>query len=193
MNNKNEKPNHPLIPPYGGYRKLRSYQTAEIVYDATVVFCDRFIDKRSRTHDQMVQAARSGVQNIAEGSMASATSKKTELKLTGVARASLEELLLDYQAFLRQKSLRIWAKDSPEAVAIRKKYQSDWSDKSDMSDPYSLKTASPEVAANTLICLINQASYLLGRQLQKLEQQFLEEGGFTEKLYHARQQARRKS
>lgn len=193
MNNKNEKPQHPLIPPYGGYRKLRSYQTAEIVYDATVVFCDRFIDKRSRTHDQMVQAARSGVQNIAEGSMASATSKKTELKLTGVARASLEELLLDYQAFLRQKGLRIWAKDSPEALAIRKKYQPDWSDELDVSDPYSIKTASPEVAANTLICLINQASYLLGRQLQKLEQQFLEKGGFTEKLYHARQQARRKS
>ena len=193
MNYNNEKPKHLLIPPYGGYRKLRSYQTAEIVYDATVMFCDRFIDKRSRTHDQMVQAARSGVQNIAEGSMASATSKKTELKLTGVARASLEELLLDYQAFLRQKGLRIWTKDSPEAFAIRKKYQSDWSDKSDVSDPYSLKTASPEVAANTLICLINQASYLLGRQLQKLEQQFLSEGGFTEKLYHARQQARRKS
>lgn len=91
-----------LIPPHGGYRSLRPYQTAELVYDATVLFCDRFIDKHSRTHDQMVQAARSGVQNIAEGSMASATSKKTELKLTGVARASLEELLLDYQAFLRQ-------------------------------------------------------------------------------------------
>ncbi|MBI5206151.1 MAG: four helix bundle protein, partial [Nitrospirae bacterium] len=158
--------------------------------DATVVFCDRFIDKRSRTHDQMVQAARSGVQNIAEGSMASATSKKTELKLTGVARASLEELLLDFQAFLRQKSLRIWAKDSPEALAVRKKYLSD---KSDRSDPYGIATALPEVAANTLICMINQASYLLGRQLQRLEQQFLTEGGFTEKLYHARQHAKRRS
>jgi len=193
MDKKNENPKPSLIPPHGGYRNLKSYQTAEIVYDATVAFCERFIDKRSRTHDQMVQAARSGVQNIAEGSMASATSKKTELKLTGVARASLEELLLDYQAFLRQKGLRIWAKDSPEALAVRRKYQSDKSDMSDESDPYSLKTASPEVAANTLICLINQASYLLGRQLQKLEQQFLTEGGFTEKLYHARQQARRKS
>ena len=189
----NKKPKPYLIPPHGGYRNLRSYQTAEIVYDATVVFCERFIDKRSRTHDQMVQAARSGVQNIAEGSMASATSKKTELKLTGVARASLEELLLDYQAFLRQRGLRIWAKDSPEALAVRKKYLSDKSDRSDMSDPYSLKTVSPEVAANMLICLINQASYLLGRQLQRLEQQFLTEGGFTERLYHARQQARRKS
>lgn len=191
MNDKNQRPNPSLIPPHGGYRNLRSYQTAEIVYDATVVFCDRFIDRRSRTHDQMVQAARSGVQNIAEGSMASATSKKTELKLTGVARASLEELLLDYQAFLRQKGLRIWAKNSPEAMAIRKKYQSDKSDLSDMSDPYGIKTASPEVAANTLLCLINQASYLLGRQLQRLEQQFLTEGGFTERLYQARIQARK--
>lgn len=183
--------NHPqLIPPHGGYRNLRSYQTAELVYDATVVFCDRFIDRRSRTHDQMVQAARSGVQNIAEGSMASATSKKTELKLTGVARASLEELLLDFQAFLRQKGLRVWAKDSRESLAVRRKYQSDRSDRSDVSDHYSLKSASPEVAANTLICLINQASYLLGRQLQKLEQQFLTEGGFTERLYNARSQMR---
>jgi four helix bundle suffix protein len=190
MDKKNDKLKPNLIPPHGGYRKLKSYQTAEMIYDATIVFCDRFIDKRSRTHDQMVQAARSGVQNIAEGSMASATSKKTELKLTGIARASLEELLLDFQAFLRQKGFRIWAKDSPEALAVRRGYLSDKSDKSDMSDPYSLKTASPEVAANTLICLINQASYLLGRQLQKLEQQFLEEGGFTERLYQARQQAK---
>ncbi len=182
-----------LIPPYGGYRNLKSYQTAETVYDATVVFCDRFIDKRSRTHDQMVQAARSGVQNIAEGSMASATSKKTELKLTGVARASLEELLLDFHAFLRQRGLRIWAKDSPEALAARKKYQSDKSDRSDRSetsDPYGILTATAEVAANRLICLLNQASYLIGRQLQRLEQQFLKEGGFTERLYHARSQMR---
>ena len=191
MNEKNEKSQPGLIPPHGGYRNLKSYQTAEIVYDATVVFCDRFIDKRSRTHDQMVQAARSGVQNIAEGSMASATSKKTELKLTGVARASLEELLLDFHAFLRQKGLRIWAKDSPEALAVRKMYSSDESDESDRSDPYFLKTATAEVAANTLICLINQASYLLGRQLQRLEQQFLTEGGFTERLYKARSQARK--
>ena len=108
MENKNNKAKPALIPPHGGYRNLKSYQTAEIVYDATAAFCDRFIDKRSRTHDQMVQAARSGKQNIAEGSMASGTSKKTELKLIGVARASLEELLLDYQDFLRQKGLSLW-------------------------------------------------------------------------------------
>jgi four helix bundle suffix protein len=184
-----------LIPPHGGYRKLRSFQTAELVYDATVVFCNRFVDKHSRTHDQMVQAARSGVQNIAEGSMASATSKKTELKLTGVARASLEELLLDYEDFLRQRGLPIWAKDSSEALAVRKKYQSNQSDRSDKSDPsdqsdrndpYQINKASAETAANTLICLINQASFLLGRQLRNLEQTFLGEGGFTERLYRQR-------
>ena len=183
-----------LIPPHGGYRKLRSFQCAQLAYDATVIFCDRFVDKRSRTRDQMVQAARSGVQNIAEGSMASATSKKTELKLTGVARASLEELLLDYEDFLRQRGSRIWAKDSPEALEVRRRYQSDKSDTSDgsdRSDPYCITTASPEVAANTLICLVNQASFLLGRQLQKLEQTFLEDGGFTERLYRERQARRR--
>ena len=179
-----------LIPPHGGYRKLRSFQSAQIVYDATVVFCDRFVDKRSRTHDQMVQAARSGVQNIAEGSMASATSKKTELKLTNVARSSPEELLLDYEDFLRQRGLRLWDKDSPEALAVRRKYQSGMSDRSDKSDPYGIATAAAETAANTLICLINQASFLLGRQLQKLDQTFLSEGGFTERLYQKRQAVR---
>jgi four helix bundle suffix protein len=190
---------HGLIPPHGGYRKLRSFQCAQLVYDATVVFCNRFIDKRSRTFDQMVQAARSGVQNIAEGSKASATSKKTELKLTGVARASLEELLLDYEDFLRQRGLRLWHKESPEALAVRKRYlsdgadRSDRSDKPDESDPYGISVATPEVAANTLICLVNQASYLLGRQLRKLEQQFLAEGGFTERLYRERQARRQNS
>lgn len=190
------EPDGRLIPAHGGYRKLRSFQAAQLVYDGTVIFCNRFVEKRSRTHDQMVQAARSGVQNIAEGSMASATSKKTELKLTGVARASLEELLLDLEDFLRQRGLRLWGKDSPEALAVRRKYQadssdvSDPSDRSDKSDTYCFKTASPEVAANTLICLINQASFLLGRQLQRLEQNFLHEGGFTERLYRERKRTR---
>jgi four helix bundle suffix protein len=188
-----------LIPPHGGYRKLRSFQCAQLVYDATVVFCNRFIDKRSRTFDQMVQAARSGVQNIAEGSKASATSKKTELKLTGVARASLEELLLDYEDFLRQRGLRLWPKESPEALAVRKRYLSDGADRLDPSDRpdepdrYGISTATPEVAANTLICLVNQASYLLGRQLKKLGEQFLAEGGFTERLYRERQARRQNS
>jgi restriction system protein len=180
-----------LIGPHGGYQNLRSFQCAQQVYDATVIFCDRFVEKRSRTHDQMVQAARSGVQNIAEGSMASATSKKTELKLTNVARASLEELLLDYQDFLRQRRLRLWDRNSPAALAVRRRYQSEASDRSDPSDPYNISTASPEVAANTLVCMINQASFLLRRQLQRLEEQFLEEGGFTERLYRERQVRRR--
>ena len=115
-----ERPLPSLIPQHGGYRHLRSYQNAEIVYDATVKFCDEFIGRRSRTHDQMVQASRSGKQNIAEGSMASGTSKKTELKLIGVARASLEELLLDCEDFLRQRGLPLWEKSHPTAQAIRK-------------------------------------------------------------------------
>ena len=185
-----------LIPPHGGYRKLRSFQCAQTVYDATVIFCDRFVEKRSRMRDQMIQAARSGVQNIAEGSMASATSKKTELKLTSVARASLEELLLDYEDFLRQRGMRIWDKNSPDALLVRNSYKSGGSDKSgrsdgsDTSDPYRVATVSAETAANTLVCLINQASFLLGRQLQNLEQAFLSEGGFTERLYRQRQAAR---
>jgi four helix bundle suffix protein len=184
-----------LIPPHGGYRRLRSFQTAQLVYDLTVVFCNRFVERGSRTRDQMVQAARSGVQNIAEGSMASATSRKTELKLTGVARASLEELMLDYEDFLRQRGLRIWDKESPEARAVRERFRSDQSDRSDgsdRSDPYRISTASAEVAANTMICLVNQASFLLARQLQSLERRFLDEGGFTERLYHRRQEERGK-
>ena len=177
-----------LLPRHGGYRKLRSFQTAQLVYDGTLIFCDRFIDRRSRTHDQMVQAARSGVQNIAEGSVASGTSKKTELKLTNVARASLEELLLDYQDFLRQRGLRLWSKDSPEALAVRRRYQSDPSDPADA--PTISARPRPEGAANTLICLINQASYLLGRQLANLDRTFLAQGGFTERLHAARTRRR---
>ena len=112
------QPSPNLIPPHGGYRELKSFQQAELVYDATVKFCDRFIDKRSRTHDQMVQAARSGRQNIAEGSQASGTSKKFELKLVGVARASLEELLLDFEDFLRQRALPLWAKEHIQPLKL---------------------------------------------------------------------------
>ena len=184
-----------LIPKHGGYRKLRSFQTAQLVYDGTVAFCNRFVERRSRTHDQMAQAARSGVQNIAEGSMASATSKKTELKLTGVARASLEELRLDFEDFLRQRGLRQWSKDSRAALAARARFRSAPSDLSDPSDPSDSSDLSdwsddPEVAASTLICLIHQAAYLLRRQLEGLERRFLTEGGFAEKLYRARSERR---
>ena len=177
-----------LIPPHGGYRDLKSYQMAEIVHDATAVFCDRFIDKRSRTHDQMVQAARSGKQNIAEGSQASGTSKKTELKLVGVARASLEELLIDFQDFLRQRGLPLWGKEHKQALEIRAlAYRS--------NRTYStyrtyFEQSSQETAANAAICLIHQANYLLDQQLRALEKEFVQEGGFTERLYRVRSQTR---
>jgi four helix bundle suffix protein len=181
-----------VIPPHGGYRDLKSYQMAEIVYDCTVVFCNRFIDRRSRTHDQMVQAARSGKQNIAEGSMASGTSKKTELKLIGVARASLEELLLDFQDHLRQNGLLLWGKDHPQAKSVRnlcyEKNRSYQTYKPNIEPP-----ASSETAANSIICLIHQTNYLLDQQLRSLEKEFLKEGGFSEKLYHARKQSRDRS
>jgi restriction system protein len=179
-----------LIPPHGGYRDLKSYQNAEIVYDATVKFCDKFIDRRSRTHDQMVQAARSGKQNIAEGSMASATSKKTEPKLVGVARASLEELLLDYQDFLRQRQLPLCDKGHAKARDIRALAYSE--NRSYTTYRTYIEESGPEVAANTLICLIHQTNYLLDLLLRQLEQQFFKEGGFTEKLYRVRNQVRQR-
>jgi four helix bundle suffix protein len=189
MDNKNQKSKPVLITPHGGYRNLKSYQTSEIIYGATAVFCNRFIDKRSRTHDQMVQAARSGKQNVAEGSMVSGTSKKNELKLVGIARASLEELLLDYHDFLRQRGLSLWEKDCQEAQKIRKlAFEKNRSYKTYKTY---IEQSSPEVAANTLICLIHQANYLLDQQLRQLEKQFLEGGGFTEKLYQARQQVKK--
>jgi four helix bundle suffix protein len=170
-----------LIPPHGGYRDLKSYQMAEIVHDATSVFCDRFIDKRSRTHDQMVQAARSGKQNIAEGSQASGTSKKTELKLIGVARASLEELLIDFQDFSRQRALPLWGKEHPRAREIRA--LAFVKDRSYTTYKTYFEQSSPEVAANAAICLIHQANYLLDQQLKALEKEFVQQGGFTERLY----------
>ncbi len=179
-----------LIPPHGGYRDLKSYQMAEIVHDATVIFCDRFIDRKSRTNDQMIQAARSGKQNIAEGSMASGTSKKTELKLIGVARASLEELLLDFQDFLRQNQLPLWGRDHAKAKEVRAlAYRSD---RSYSTYKTYFEGSSPEIVANAAICLIHQASYLLDQQLRALEKGFLEEGGFTERLYRVRSQTREK-
>lgn len=176
-----------VIGPHGGYRTLKSYQNAEIVYDGTVRFCDRLINPRSRTHDQMVQAARSGKQNIAEGSMASGTSRKTELRLIGVARASLEELLLDYEDYLRQRGLALWEKDHPSAKAVRAlAYRSNRS----YTTYQSFFEADASTAANGMICLIHQTNYLLDRQLRQLEKQFLEQGGFTERLYNARRRAR---
>ena len=181
--------------PSGGYRSLRSFRTATIVYDATVSFCERFIDKRSRLVDQMVQAARSGRQNIAEGSRAWATSSQTELRLVNVARASLDELLLDYEDFLRQRGKRQWAKDDVAAKAVREvgRRQPDPTDRSDRTDQsddkaYEAWLNNPDsaVVANALICLIHQANYLLDQQIAGLERSFVSEGGYSEQLAAAR-------
>jgi four helix bundle suffix protein len=170
-----------------------------VIYDATVSFCARFLDHRSRTVDQMTQAARSGRQNIAEGSRASATSTQTELRLVNVARASLDELLLDYEDFLRQRGLQRWVRDSREARAVREVgrtyHPTDPTDPSDPSDqkPYQawLEHPDPAIVANTLICLIHQTNYLLDRQIAALERSFVREGGYTERLAAARLQERR--
>ncbi|MBX3119143.1 MAG: four helix bundle suffix domain-containing protein [Fimbriimonadaceae bacterium] len=178
------KDDTPLIGPHGGYRGLKAYQMAELVYDSTVAFTRLYIDKKSRTVDQMVQAARSGKQNIAEGSMASGTSKKIELKLVGIARASLEELLLDYEDFLRQNNLECWLKEHAKARYIRKlSYREDRSYKTYKAY---IEEKGPSNAANTAICIIHQTNYLLNQLLRQLEQQFLTEGGFTEKLHKVR-------
>ena len=203
----------PLIPKHGGYRRLRSFQVAQLIYDITVRFCDRYVEKRSRTHDQMVQAARSGVQNIAEGSQASGTSKKTELKLTNVARASLEELRLDYEDFLRQRGLPIWKRDDPRrqelidrrcatvdevAAWVREEHDCGRGGQSGLSgqkqpstrSTRSTQSTSPEIAANAALVLLAVACSLLDRQLAAQAKAFETEGGFTERLYRVRSEKR---
>jgi four helix bundle suffix protein len=207
------EPEH-LIPLHGGYRRLKSFQVAQLAYDVTVRFCDRYIEKRSRTHDQMVQAARSGVQNIAEGSQASGASKKMELKLTSVARASLEELRLDYEDFLRQRGLAQWAREDPrraELIARRPgsadavaQWARDVRDGQDgrrgqsgrgarqksIESTKSTVSTFPEIAANGVLALLSVACSLLDRQIASLEKAFVEKGGFTERLYKVRSEWR---
>lgn len=188
-----------LIPLHGGYRKLKGFQVAQLAYDVTVRFCDRYIEKRSRTHDQMVQAARSCVQNIAEGSQASGTSKKMELKLTNVARASREELRLDYEDFLRQRGLKRWPRedarraeliarrpDSAEAVATWVWEVRNGQHGQTTASTSSTKSTYAEISANGALALIAVACSLLDRQIASLEKAFLKEGGFTERLYRVR-------
>lgn len=174
----------PFIPRHGGYQSLLSYQKAEIVYDATVRFCERFIDRRSRTHDQMIQAARSGKQNIIEGSMASATSKEMEIKLTNVARASLEELLADYRDFLRGRGLEEWPKEHPGVRRLRELNRIP--DATYATFRRGIEHADPAVSANVIIGLIRVASYLLDRQIRRLEESFVLEGGLRERMTRAR-------
>jgi four helix bundle suffix protein len=211
-----------LIPKHGGYRKLKSFQVAQLVYDVTVRFCDKHIDRFSRTKDQMVQAARPGVQNIAEGSQASATSKKTELKLTQVARASLEELKLDYEDFLRQRGLVQWERENPlrqelierrcetadevaawvvEAAKIsgqsgrigQKGHGGQGQKPSAEPTTSTLSTRIyPEISANAALVLLAVACSLLDRLVERLAQDFESEGGFTERLYRVRSAKRKR-
>ena len=184
-----DKAKNVLIPKHGGYRSLKSFQIAQLVYDITLRFCDKFIGSRSRTHDQMVQAARSGVQNIAEGSQASGTSKKTELKLTNVARASIEELCLDYEDFLRQRQLPIWAFDDPRRKDLISKRLTT-ADQFASWAKQQKGSGIEEVAANGALALIAVACSLLDRQIVAQADAFIREGGFTERLYHVRKSVR---
>ena len=204
-----------LIPLHGGYRKLKSFQVAQLVYDVTVRFCNRYLEKRSRTHDQMVQAARSGTQNIAEGSQASATSKKTELKLTNVARASLEELRLDYEDFLRHRGLEQWAPDHPALRRFKAKrcatveevrawVQDERKRARTNTDAHERtqtgavpvregrcrSVPSAQLAANSALSLLKLCCYLLKRQIAAQAAAFEKEGGFTERLYRVRSRRR---
>ena len=219
MNNKENR----FIPVHGQYKKLISYQKSLIIYDCTVVFCRRFFRRYDRTIDQMVQAARSGKQNIIEGSMASGTSTETEIKLTNVARASLEELLEDYHDYLRTGEFSSWDKNSKEATYVRKlssgkipplkntagtcgtsgtsetsknsvdphlsqeSHQShNSSDELRLTFVNFFKTRSVDICANIAICLINQCTFLLHRQINQLEDSFVEKGGLRENMYKAR-------
>ncbi|HWQ25981.1 MAG TPA: four helix bundle suffix domain-containing protein [Chlorobaculum sp.] len=177
-----------FIPPHGGYRNLLSFRKAEIIYDATVSFTRRFFHCRDRTVDQMVQAARSGKQNIIEGSMASGTSKETEIKLTSVARASLEELLADYRDYLRVSGLEEWDSGHPYAVRLRELNR--LPDAGYETFRSGIEHENPEICANVVIGLIKVCCYLLDRQLRSIERDFLEQGGIRERMTKARLERR---
>jgi four helix bundle suffix protein len=182
---------HRVIPPRGDYQTLLSYQKAEVVYDITFRFAHKFLAKGDRTIDQMIQAARSGKQNILEGSKAGTTSKEIEIKLTNVARASLEESLADYRDFLRVRDFPIWGKQSKEALYVRR-----LGHKSPASyDSYRefVETRPANVVANIAICLIHQTNYLLDQQLTRLEKDFVEHGGLRERMTRARIERKRRT
>jgi len=173
-----------FIPPHGGYQKLLAYQKAVIVYDATLHFCDRFINKNSRTYDQMVQAARSGKQNILEGSEASGTSKETEIKLTGVAKASQKELLEDYRDFMRNRRIQEWTANHPHVLRLRQLNRIP--DANYETFRKGIEHVDPAICANVIAGLIKVTCYLLDQQLRRLEKDFIQEGGLRERMTRAR-------
>ena len=179
--------NEELIPRRGNYKKLLSYQKTEVIFEMTYYFCHHYLQRGDRTIDQMVQAARSGKQNIVEGCAASATSNKTEIKLVSVAKASLQELLEDYEDYLRTRGHRQWEEGSKELEAMRRL------GREHNDAPFFMKlvqTRPPETIANMAIVLIKQADYLLFRQLQRLADDFVEEGGFSERMMRIRKTKR---
>ena len=179
-----------FIPPHGGYQDLLSYQKALIVYDATVYFCNRFFTKFDRTREQMIQAARSGKQNILEGSEASGTSKETEIKLTNTARASLKELLEDYRDFMRSRGITEWAPDHPYALRLRQLNRTRGANYETFKK--AVEHSDPAICANAIAGLVKVTCYLLDRQIERLEQDFLKEGGLRERMTRARIAARSK-
>ncbi len=178
-----------FLPKKGNYRELLTYKKSLIIYDATYLFCQRFLQISDRTIDQMVQAARSGKQNIIEASKAAVTSAETEIKLTNVARASLEELLEDYYDFLRVRNITPWNKNSKEALFVRNLAYNP----NESSTTYKefFETRSSDICANIIICLINQCNYLLDRQIRKLESDFTKSGGIREQMFEARKRYRK--
>ena len=207
-----------LIPKHGGYRKLKTFQISEVIYDVTVKFCEKYLNPRSRTVDQMVQAARSGRQNIAEDSVDSGTSKKIELKLTGIAKGSLEELKLDYEDYLRQNGFPKWEPDHPALVRFKKLRCANlegfrqWVAQEALSEEHGptqtntdkhgqtptntdntvRESLCPSVfVANGALSLLNLCIYLLGRQMNVQAEAFEKEGGFTERLYRKRTETRK--
>jgi four helix bundle suffix protein len=173
-----------FIPTHGGFRNLITYQKSEIIYDGTVYFCNHFFDKYDRTIGQMVQAARSGKQNIAEASLASGTSKETEIKLTNVARASLGELMIDYEDYLRTHKLKKWERN--DRLSLRFNELNKTPNATYATFKKAIEHPDPAISANVMICLINVTSYLLGRQLKTLETAFIHEGGLRERMTKAR-------
>jgi four helix bundle suffix protein len=183
--------NEGFIPIHGGYRNLITYQKSEIIFDGTKYFCARFFNKYDRTIGQMEQAARSGKQNIAEASMASATSKETEIKLTSVARASLEELLIDYEDFLRTSKLKKWERD--HQLSLRFDQLNKTPNATYATFQKAIENPDAEICANVMICLIKITNWLLGRQMEALEKAFIKEGGLRERMTKARLEERKKN
>ena len=177
-----------LIPRKGNYKKLLSYQKTEVIFEMTYYFCHNYLQRGDRTIDQMVQAARSGKQNIVEGCAASATSNKTEIKLVSVAKASLQELLEDYEDYLRTRGHRQWEEGSKELEAMRRL------GRTHNDAPFFMdlvKTRPPETIANMAIVLLHQEDVLLRKHIEKQIKRFVDEGGFRESLTKARKDKKR--